>query len=118
MVALSDPGGLSEQFTLFPEGECDHALPPHFAVRPRVSCKVGPEHALSPLCWESRLTTGLSPLAYLESHTQSCTDMWCHSCHAAPGRIPHLPAVGRIPHLPAWVLRSCPRGRAIDPQGH
>ena len=36
VVALSDleggGEGLSVRFTLFPKGECDHALPPHFAV--------------------------------------------------------------------------------------
>ena len=67
-----------------------------------MSCKVGPEHALSPHCWESTLTTGLSPLESLESHTQSCSDTWCHSCHAAAGRIPHLPAADRS--------RTCPLG--------
>ena len=69
VVALSDPGRLSARATLFPKGESDHALPPHFAFRPRASGKVGPEHSLSPLCREATLTTGLSPLESLESHT-------------------------------------------------
>ena len=34
----------------------------------------------------------LSPLESLKSQTQSCTDTWRHSCHAAAGRIPYLPA--------------------------
>ena len=95
VVALSDPGRLSARDTLFREGVCDHALPPHFAFQPRVTGKVGPELSLSPLCRECTLTTGLSPLECLESHTQSCTDTWRHSCHAAAGRIPHLPAADR-----------------------
>ena len=34
-------------------------------------------------------------LESLESHTQSCTDTWRHSCQAAAGRIPHLPTADR-----------------------
>ena len=92
VVALSDPGRLSARATLFPKGECDHTLPAHFAFQPRASGKVDPEHSLSPLCREATLTTGLSPLESLESHTQSCTDTWRHSCRAAASRIPHLSA--------------------------
>ena len=61
------------------------------------------------------LTTGLSPLDSLESHTQSCTDTWRHSCQAAAGRIPHLPAADRsslgAPLMPSrlsnWPSRPC-----------
>ena len=73
VVALSDPGRLSALATLFPKGECDHELLPHFAFQPRASGKVGPEHSLSPVYREATLTTGLSLLESLESHTQSVT---------------------------------------------
>ena len=47
---------------------------------------------LLPLCRENTLTKGLSPLEFLESHTQSGTGSRCPLCQTAPGRIPHLPA--------------------------
>ena len=92
--------------TLFAKGECDHALPPHFAFQPRASGKVGPEHSLSPLCREATLTAGLSLLESL-SYTQSCTDTWRHSCHAAA-------AASRtcLLRCSAHALET-----AIDPQG-
>ena len=69
VVTLSDLGRLSAQATLFPQGECDLAPLLHFADQPRVTGKVGPELLLPPLCWESTLTTGLSPLEFPETHT-------------------------------------------------
>ena len=60
----TDLGWLSAQATLFPEGECDHARPQHFADQPRVTGNVDPELLPSPLCRECTLTTGLSPLEF------------------------------------------------------
>ena len=71
VVTLPDPGRLSARATLFPKGECNHPHPPQFAIQPRVSGRMGPEHALLPSYRGSTLTTGLSPLESLESHTQS-----------------------------------------------
>ena len=71
MLTLSDPGQLSARAALFLKGELEHALRPHFAVQRLVSGRVGPEYSLSSLCRENTLTTGLSPLESLESHTQS-----------------------------------------------
>ena len=71
VLTLSDPGRLSARAALFPKGELEHALRPHFAVQHLVSGRVGPEHALLPSYRENTLTTGLSPLEFLESHTQS-----------------------------------------------
>ena len=71
VVALPDPERLSARATLFPKGECNHTHPPQFAVQPRVSGRMDPERALLPSYRESTLTTGLSPLESLESHTQS-----------------------------------------------
>ena len=48
VVTLPDPGRLSARATLFPEGECNHPHPPQFAIQPRVSGRMGPEHALLP----------------------------------------------------------------------
>ena len=47
MLTLSDPGRLSARAALFPKGELEHALRPHFAVQHLVSGRVGPEHSLS-----------------------------------------------------------------------
>ena len=69
VVALPDPERLSARTTLFPKGEFNHTRPPQF--QPRVSGRMGPEHTLLPSYRESTLTTGLSPLESLESHTQS-----------------------------------------------
>ena len=71
VVTVPDPGRLSARATLFPNGECNHPRPPQFAVQPRVSGRMGPERALLPSYQGSTLTTGLSPLESLESHTQS-----------------------------------------------
>ena len=71
VLTLSDPGRLSARAALFPKGELEHALRPHFAVQRLVSGRVGPEYSLLPPYRENTLTTGLSPLESLESHTQS-----------------------------------------------
>ena len=84
-------GGFSARAALFPKGELEHALRPHFAVQHLVSGRVGPEHSLLPPYGENTLTTGLSPLESLESLTQSGSDSRCHLSQTAPGRIPHLP---------------------------
>ena len=76
------PGPLSS----LRERECNHTHPSQFAVQPRVSGRMGAERALLPSYWESTLTTGLSPLESLESHTQSGADSWCHLNQTAPGR--------------------------------
>ena len=81
VVTHTDLGRLSAQATLFPKGECDHAPPLHFADQPRVTGKVGHEHLLSPLCQECTLTTGLSPLLFLETHT---TELQRHVASLAP----------------------------------
>ena len=83
VVALPDPERLSARATLF---QCNHTHPPQFAVQPRVSGRMGPERALLPSYRESTLTTGLSPLESLESHTLSGADSWCHLNQTAPGR--------------------------------
>ena len=90
VLTLSDPGRLSARAALFPKGEFEHALRPHFAVQHLVSGRVGPEHSLLPPYRENTLTTGLSPLESLEFHTQSGADSRCHLSQTAPGRIPHL----------------------------
>ena len=92
VLTLSNPGRLSARATLFPKGELEHALRPHFAVQQVVSGRMGSERALLASYRENTLTTGLSPLESLESHTQSGTDSWCHLSQTTPGRIPHLPA--------------------------
>ena len=92
MLTLSDRGRLSARAALFPKGELEHALRPHFAVQHLVSGRVGPEYSLLPPYRENTLTTGLSPLESLESHTQSGADSRWHLSQTAPGRIPHLPA--------------------------
>ena len=85
-------GGFPPRAALFPKGELEHALRPHFAVQHLVSGRVGPEYSLLPPYRENTLTTGLSPLESLESLTQSGSDSRCHLSQTAPGRIPHLPA--------------------------
>ena len=63
------PGAAFRLAHALPEGECDHAHPPHFGFQPRASGKVGPEHSLSQFCREATLTTGLSLLWSLWSPT-------------------------------------------------
>ena len=64
---LNRPGAAFRPGHSFPEGECEHARPQHFADQPRVTGKVNPELLLSPQCQEFILTTGLSPFGV--SHT-------------------------------------------------
>ena len=92
VLTLSDPGRLSARAALFPKGELEHAPRPHFAVQPRATGKVDPEYSLLPPYRANTLTTRLSPLESLESHTQSGSDSRCHLSQTAPGCIPHLPA--------------------------
>ena len=72
------------------KGELEHALRPHFAVQHLVFGRAGPEYSLLPPYWENTLTTGLSPLESLESHTQSGADSRCHLSQTAPGPHPAL----------------------------
>ena len=67
MFRLNRPGAAFRPGHSFPEGECEHARPQHFADQPRVTGKVDPELLLSPQCREFTLTTGLSPFGV--SHT-------------------------------------------------
>ena len=83
------PGAVFRPAAPFPKGEREHALRPHFAVQ-HVSGRAGPECSLLPPYRENTLTTGLSPLESLESHTQSGADSRCHLSQTAPARIPHL----------------------------
>ena len=81
MVTLSRPGAAFRPSHSFPKGECDDVPPLHFADQPRVTGKVDPELLLSPQCREFTLTTGLSPLELLESHT---TELQRHMLSLAP----------------------------------
>ena len=82
VVALSDRWRLSARATLFPKGECDHALPPHFADQPLASGKVGPEHSRSPLCREG----GVTRVKQLQAASRTCLLQTApaHVCLGAP----------------------------------
>ena len=92
MLTLSDPGRLSARVALFPKGEREHALRPHFAVQHLVSAGVGPEYSLLPPYRENTLTSGTLSIGVSGVPHTKRTDSRCHLSQTAPGRIPHLPA--------------------------
>ena len=92
VLTLSDPGRLSARAALFPKGEREHALRPHFAVQHLVSGGVG-SRVLALATQRGKhadhgtLSFGVSGVPHTE-----WTDSRCHLNQTAPGRIPHLPA--------------------------
>ena len=116
---LNRPGAAFRPGHSFPEGVCEHARPQHFADQPRVTGNVDPELLLSPLCRESTLTTGLSPLESLESHT---TELHWHTVSLVPcsSRLLGQSAYASHVSLSDW-LRVWPRSilrNERDDSGH
>ena len=86
VLTLSDPGRLSARAALFPEGELEHALRPHFAVQHRCRAEWVPSTAsCHPTGKVRRLRDSLLWSLWSPTHRVGA-DSWCQLNQTAPGR--------------------------------